>query len=343
MVKAKKNIPKSGSEITLWGIHAGRTGDASQLFLNEKLVGLGWERIQDLSKVPATREAFREIVLNAYPERPSAVPNNAGQLFRFIHEMKKNDWIVFPNRLTRQIHIGQIISDYIYNPKKSDSYPHQRSVKWLRSPFSRTQFSQGALHEIGSAMSFFQVRNYADEFKAAIAGEKISSPPIVTDESIAIVSEDTEETTKDFILKTLAQDLKGNALEGFVKHLLECMGYHVRFTRKNEPAVDLIAHRDHLGLEPPIIKVQVKSGEGTVSHNDVSALNGILSDREFGLFVALGSYSTESRRYEINRPNFRLIDGEELVNLILEHYENFDSRHKGIIPLRRMYVPEPLN
>jgi restriction system protein len=87
----------------------------------------------------------------------------------------------------------------------------------------------------------------------------------------------------------------------------------------------------------------VKSGEGTVSHNDVSSLNGVLSDREFGLFIALGSYSTESRRYEINRPNFRLIDGEEFVSLILEHYEKFDSRHKGMIPLRRMYVPEPLN
>jgi hypothetical protein len=37
----------------------------------------------------------------------------------------------------------------------------------------------------------------------------------------------------------------------------------------------------------------------------------ILSDREFRLFIALGAYSTESR-YEINRPNFRLIDGPEL-------------------------------
>ena len=343
MAKAK-NTQKFNPDLTLWGIHAGRTGDASQLFLKEKLVGLGWERIKDLSKTPATREAFREIVLNAYPERPTAVPNNAGQLFRFIHEMKVNDWIIFPDKLTRNIRIGQINSEYIYDPKKSDSYPHQRSVKWLPTLFSRTQFSQGALHEIGSAMSFFQVRNYADEFKAAITGEKIASLSTITDESIAIVSEDTEETTKDFILKTLAQDLKGIGLEGFVKHLLECMGYHVRFTRKNEPAVDLIAHRDHLGLEPPIIKVQVKSGEGNVSHNDVSSLNGVLrSDREFGLFIALGSYSPPSRVFEINTPNFRLIDGEEFVNLILEHYEKFDSRHKGMIPLRRMYVPEPLN
>jgi len=341
MAKAK-NGPKANSDITLWGIHAGRTGDASQLFLKNKLIGLGWERIGDLSKVLATREAFKEVVLKAYPERPSAVPNNAGQLFRFIHEMKNGDWVIFPDKTTRNIHIGQIEADYVYDPKKSDSYPHQRTVKWQQKYYSRTQFSQGALHEIGSAMSFFQVKNYAEEFRAAILGEKISATPIMADEAIASVSEDTEETTRDFILKTLAQDLKGEALEGFVKHLLECMGYHVRFTRKNEPAVDLIAHRDHLGLEPPIIKVQVKSGEGTVSHNDVSSLNGILSDREFGLFIALGSYSTESRRYEINRPNFRLIDGPELVDLILEHYENFDSRHKGILPLRRMYVPEPM-
>jgi restriction system protein len=341
MVKAKGG-QKANSDITLWGIHAGKTGDASQLFLKNKLVGLGWERIGDLGKVFATREAFKEVVLKAYPDKPSAVPNNAGQLFRFIHEMKNGDWVIFPDKITRNIHIGQIESDYIYDAKKSESYPHQRSVKWQSKPYSRTQFSQGALHEIGSAMSFFQVKNYAEEFRAALLGEKISATPIMADDALASVSEDTEETTRDFILKTLAQDLKGEALEGFVKHLLECMGYHVRFTRKNEPAVDLIAHRDHLGLEPPIIKVQVKSGEGTVSHNDVSALNGILSDREFGLFIALGSYSTESRRYEINRPNFRLIDGPELVDLILEHYENFDSRHKGILPLRRMYVPEPL-
>ena len=338
------NAPKEkiSSESVLWGIHAGKTGDASQLFLKNKIVGLGWEKIDDLSKVPATREAFKEVVLRYYPEKPSAVPNNAGQLFRFIHEMKVGDWIVFPDKITRLIYIGQIESTYVYDLKKSEAYPHQRAVKWLPKPFSRTQFSQGALHEIGSAMSFFQVRNYADEFKSALTGEKVIATPINADDSIATVSEDTEETTRDFILKTLAQNLKGEPLEEFIKHLLECMGYHVRFTRKNEPAVDLIAHKDHLGLEPPIIKVQVKSGEGTVSHNDVSALNGILSDREYGLFIALGSYSTESRRYEINRPNFRLVDGSELVDLILEHYENFDSRHKGILPLRRMYVPEPL-
>ena len=33
---------------------------------------------------------------------------------------------------------------------------------------------------------------------------------------------------------------------------------------------------------------------------------------------------------------------DELVNLILLHYEKFDSKYKGMMPLKRVYVPEPL-
>jgi len=38
-----------------------------------------------------------------------------------------------------------------------------------------------------------------------------------------------------------------------------------------------------------------------------------------------------------------LIDGDEMVDLILEHYDRFDSRYKGLIPLKRVYVPEPID
>jgi restriction system protein len=30
------------------------------------------------------------------------------------------------------------------------------------------------------------------------------------------------------------------------------------------------------------------------------------------------------------------------VDLILQHYEQFDSRYKGLLPLNRVYVPEAL-
>jgi Uncharacterized conserved protein len=165
---------------------------------------------------------------------------------------------------------------------------------------------------------------------------------VTQDETVAAVAEDIEETTKDYVLKRLSQQLKGVPLEGFIAHLLECMGYHARLTRKNEPSVDVIAHKDHLGIEPPIIKVQVKSGDGAATDKDVSALYGKLSAGEYGLFVTLGTFTPPSRNFEQSKSNLRLIDGEELVELIFQHYEHFDARHKGLLPLRRVYVPETL-
>ena len=77
------------SEQTFWGIHAGKTGDADTLFLKKNFVAVGWIKIGDLSSLKAEREAFKERVAEAYPDKkPGAIANNAGQLFRFVHEMR---------------------------------------------------------------------------------------------------------------------------------------------------------------------------------------------------------------------------------------------------------------
>ena len=72
------------------------------------------------------------------------------------------------------------------------------AVKRLRD-VPRTQFSQGALYEIGSALSLFLVRNFAEEFRAALEGKPPSVPPVAQDESVAAVAEDIEEATRDFV------------------------------------------------------------------------------------------------------------------------------------------------
>lgn len=330
------------SENTIWGIHGGRHGDADNLFLQQNFVAIGWREMGDLSKFGASREALKAPLAAAYPNiKPGAIPNNAGQLFRFVHEMKVGDLIIYPSKRDRQVHIGRIEGPFQYDPELSEAYPQQRPVKWLVH-VPRTKFSQGALYEIGSALSFFQVKNYAEEFRAAAEG-KASAPPLAQDASVAAVAADIEENTRDFVLKRLAEELKGFPLEEFVKHLLESMGYHARLARKNEPSVDVIAHKDLLGIEPPIIKVQVKSSDGTATDKDVSALFGKLSSSEYGLFVTLGTFSPASRAFEQSKANLRLIDGQELVDLVFQHYEQFDSRYKGILPLKRVYVPEALD
>ena len=293
----------------------------------------------DLSKLPTDWEALKVKVATVYTKaKPGAIPNYAGQLARFITDIHIGDLVVYPSRAERLIYIGRVAGSYAYERSEDPNYPNTRTVEWLNT-LPRTAFSQGALYEAGSAMSLFQIKNYADEFRVAAHGQK-HGPAIVTqDETVAIVAEETEATTRDFILKRLAQELKGLPLEDFVRHLLECMGYHARLTRTNEPSVDIIAHKDQLGIEPPIIKVQVKSSDYVASDKDVTALCGKLSAGEYGLFVTLGRFTTSARNYEQSRANLRLIDGDDFVDLILQHYDDFDARFKSVLPLKRVYIP----
>jgi restriction system protein len=255
--------------------------------------------------------------------------------------MSVGDLIVYPSRKDRHIHIGRVSGEYRYDPNTEPTYPQVRPVKWLAS-FPRTKFTQGALYEIGSAISLFQIKNYAAEFQAAAEG-KVVAPPVVEDESVGAVSEEIVESTRDFILKRLAQELKGHPMADFVAHLLNKMGYRTRVSPEGaDGGIDIIAHKDELGFEPPIIKVQVKSQEGSVGDPVVSALYGKVSAEEFGLVVTLGAFTNQAKNFARSKANLRLIDGSDLVDLILEHYERFDSRYKGLVPLKRVYVPESL-
>jgi len=331
------------SEVTLWGIHAGKYGDADSLFFKHNVVALGWDKLGDLSKLPPERESFKQEVLQAYPKiKPGAVAVNAGQLYRFIHEMKKEDLIAYPSKRDRMIHIGRIVGDYEFNNSNEPKYPHQRAVKWLKKA-PRTNFTQGALYEVGSALSFFQVKNYTDEFIVALEGaSQISAPS--GDDSVAIVTEEIEESTRDFIIKTLSQELKGHMFEDFIAHLLNQMGYRTRIAPEGpDGGIDIIAHRDELGFEPPIIKVQVKSSEGNIGEPIVSALFGKVDNSEYGLFITLGSYTKQAINFAKSKANLRLIDGSELVDIILIHYEKFNSKYKGILPLKSIYVPQKVD
>jgi len=331
------------TDATLWGIHAGSTGDADGLFLDSSVVALGWPAVGDLQQLHKDRESFKKGVAAAYPDtKEGAIPTTAGMLFRFIHEMKEGDAVAYPSKKDRMIRLGRIVGPYVYTQNAQGGYVQQRRVRWEQA-IPRTHFSQGALNEIGSALSLFQIKNYSDEFFAALSGTAAPVVDPATDPTTSGIASQVSETTEDFVLKTLAKELKGLQFEGFVSHLLEQMGFRVRYAQVNQPGYDLIASRDALGFEPPIIKVQVKSTEGTLGDPEVTQLFGKLTGGEFALFVTLGTVTKKARDFEESKANLRIIDGSELVKLIFENYESFDSQYKGLLPLRRVYVPAPVD
>ncbi len=333
----------------MWGIHAGATGDADALFLQKNRIAIGWSLMGDLGQLPNDINAFRQKLLQVYPAyKPGAIPINAGQLHRFVYVMQVGDIIVYPSKQDKHIHIGEVAGSYSYDDADS-SYPNQRSVTWLKhSP--RTDFLPAALFEAGAAMSLFRIKNYANNFRAALQGQSVSSNSssnsatsvgdAADPDTAPLIADNIEDITRDFILQQLSLHLKGHPFATFIAHLFEVMGYRTNVSPPGaDGGIDIVAYKDEFALVPPIIKIQVKSTSGSVGAPDVAYLNGVIG-ADFGILVTLGSFNNNAKSSAASMSKMRLLDGAAVAGLVLQHYEALDAKFKSIVPLKRVYAPD---
>lgn len=332
---------------TLWGVH----NDQPQLGLvDHGFISIGWDEMGDLQAVGDDREAMKARVAEVYPSaKPGAIPGWAGTLLTFAFRMKPGDLVVYPHKPDSTLNFGRISGDYHYEPS-AELHRSRRPVTWLKTGVPRTTFSKTARYEVGAANTVFRVRHHLDEFLAYVEGTGVPgatppeqlAPEEAADAAAAEVSAERIETdTRDFVVETLMRELEGVQFEHFVAHLLECMGYRTQVTQASgDGGVDVIAHRDPLGLEPPIIKVQCKRTTAGIGGPDVQRLTGTLAPggSELGLFVTLGPYSKDAQALGRTRQDLRLINGNDLVELIFQHYERFSPEYKRLLPMRSVYV-----
>ncbi len=322
------------NDVRVWGIH---TRD-DHLFLKTNVIAIGWKKMGDLNTLKGNRESFKEKYFEVYPESStSSIATSAGMLFRFMHEVQKGDYVIYPSKRDRMVNIGIIEGDYSYHPDAPE-YSHQRKVKWIKH-MPRTSFSQGALYEIGSALTFFLVKSYAEEFLETLREGNKDLQKIITDENYSIADRADEiiEATRDFVLKELSKNLKGYPLEELVADLLEAMGYKATLLPQGgDHGTDIIAYKDEL---PPRINVQVKSQSGNISETLIHSLKGAMREGDYGLFITLSDYSKNAQKFLSNNPIIRGINGTELVDLILKYYDRLSEKHKRIIPLKMVYIP----
>lgn len=320
----------------VWGIHT----QNDSLFLNKDLIAIGWRDFGDLSKVEESRDAFKAHYIEAYPDaKKGQIANGAGMLYRFLHEVQIGDYVVFPSKTDRKINIGTIDGDYYFEDSDGE-YVQRRKVKWLKH-IPRLNFSQGALYEVGSAMSFFSVKNYVDEFLSALDKDfkKSVTSDDAEDESVGATAEDIVESTKDFILKELSRQMKGYDLEAFVADLLRAMGYRTTVSPQGgDSGIDITAYKDEL---PPRILVQVKSQDSDIKETTIQSLKGAMREGDYGLFVTLSNYTKNAQKYLDSTPIIRGINGTELVDLILKYYEDLSEKYRKMIPLKMVYIPVP--
>jgi len=94
----------------VWAVRAGGDSEADPLFIENGQIAVSFrDADQDVSAIPAQRAAFKDVFAHANgATKPSAIPAQAGQLFRFVHEMKIGDRVIYPRKIDRTLLWGEI-------------------------------------------------------------------------------------------------------------------------------------------------------------------------------------------------------------------------------------------
>lgn len=332
-----------------WGVH-------NNVLTNELIDGgfisIGWDELGSLTDISGGREGIKSRLGELSPDaKPRSIAGQAGVLVRFRDEMQVGDVIVAPFKPNSTINIGIVTSAY-YFEVNAPLHRHRHNVEWTKLGLPRTVFTQSALYEIGSVLAVFRIRNHTEEFLAALNsdGSSIEQVSQAVEKTIIDLqtADDTDDEprasrierhTRDFVLEALHKRLSHQEFEDFTAALLRALGYQARVTQYSQDGgVDVIAHRDPLGVEPPLIKVQCKHHTGTIGSPEVQQLIGTQGLGELSLFVTLGSYTRDALAIERQRPGLRLLTGEDLVTMVLENYEKLPQRWRAQIPLTTVLV-----
>jgi predicted Mrr-cat superfamily restriction endonuclease len=153
----------------VWAIRAGEKGAAHEIFVNQSLIVLPEQAMGDLSSLPPERVAFYEaFAAGGHKDNRTAVRGVGGKFFRFVHEMKVGDTVLYPCILDKKIHFGIIRGGYRYDAGLSEKFPHTRRVLWSGA-FPKAVLSEYAKRELGAARTLFRVKTHVAEIRELLA------------------------------------------------------------------------------------------------------------------------------------------------------------------------------
>ena len=321
-------------------VRAGNDNELVDEFESRSLVAVGWEELGDVSDVQSYEEMkARFNSTDEYSEHNSRrLAQNAGQLNRFALEMKEGHLVLSYDKTEREYLVGEVTSDYEWKPSDHPpGYPHVRRVDW-RDTVSRDEFTTSTKNTLGSTLTVFSLDDCIDEITGVLSGE---TPDESEEEEDTVPFVDEVENQADELISDILANMDPFVFEELVAAVLRAMGYHAKKTRDSQDrGIDVVAHPDSLGFESPYIKAQVKRQQSKVGSPDMRAFTGTLGNGERGLFVSTGGYTSEAQDAARNaEQRVTLIDRDEFIDLLIQHYDDLESEYQATVPLKQVYIP----
>ena len=330
----------------MWMVRAGEGGLMIDEFRTESWVGIGWTALGDMNRLQS-RADFTEAVAQSYPSmKLGQRASSAGQSFRFVREIALGDDVITSDRGERTYVVGEVAGEYEHRGAGSGEYPNIRRVRW-QGTVTRDALSVAARNSLGAISTLFLIPpSVAEEIvrlltSGSVAAELSSKPeePEAAAE-VADLYRDVQSQGFEFI-KDKVNALDWNEMQELVAGLLRAMGYKTRISPSgSDRGKDIVASPDGLGFEDPRIVVEVKHRTATMSAPEIRSFLGGRHDHDKGLYVSTGGF-TKDARYEAERGRIpiTLMDLDDLVRALLEHYEKMDVEMQRLIPLRKVYWP----
>ena len=156
----------------MWVIRAGKKGEAHDFFINKALVVLKDDQMGNLEKIDPIRKAFYRAYKEMHPDATkTGSAGIGGKYYRFVHEVKTGDFILYPSLKDKQVYAGKIKGSYVYNTTAKLDFQHQRAVEWLYY-FPKSALTEFAKRELGAARTFFMLKSHTQEVERLIYGEQ---------------------------------------------------------------------------------------------------------------------------------------------------------------------------
>lgn len=334
--------------MSIWLFRAGSKGEHENKFLTDNRVYLTWDDLDFNILSIKEKSALYDKMQEHYKldKRQTAI-NYGAQAWPIAHLMKKGDWIALPSKLSRTIHFGEIIGDYVFDKSLGSPYYHYRNVRWFATDVPRDTFDQDILYSLGAFMTVCKIeKNNAEQrikelYKSGWKTKAVSAATIV--EEVGVDSKiDLDEYISDQIAERIIQHFKGHRMEELIDGILKAKG----FTTFHSPpgadnGVDILASEGPLGFGAPKICVQVKSYDTQVDRPTLDQLIGAMSifGADYGLLVSWSGFKSSVLK-EISKQFFkvRLWDSKQIIHEIFENYDKLNDDIKTELPLKRIWM-----
>ena len=311
-------------------------GNYTQHFIKGGYVAIGWMDNSDLSNIKSRDELY-PLYRKEHPEDKSnvVIGQQVGQFARFLLEIKPGDYVITPAQNTEFIYYGIVDDHGYYYSDVSDGcpYPHRKKVKWNKKPIQRSLFSVPFQNTIRSSLTVFKINHKKNFFTT------IGKPELIP-ESDRKIEYDYYTSILEKIL-----ELDDQEFEILITHILNALGFESsEHTGKvGDGGVDATGELNIANMAKIKLFVQAKRYKlkSRISANTVKALRSNIPAGGQGAFITTAEYQKKAKEIAVEPgfPRIGLINGEQLVDLLAEHWDDIPTEFKEKLNLKVGLIP----